>query len=145
MEQTVNASQLRALSSVQIAVGIGILVFWALFYTVGMAPAAPPPCYFAFEHAFLPPDLILAIALIASGMNVLQNGTWGRPVALVSAGGLLFLGVIDLTFNIQNGMYSGALADGLQAAAIPAVCIAVGVWIFLVHGRALAGRPIDRP
>jgi hypothetical protein len=62
----------------------------------------------------------------------------------MSAGGLVFLGVIDLTFSIQNGMYSGALADVLQAATISAVCIAVGIWIYLVHGRALAGRPIHR-
>lgn len=144
MEQRVNSSQLRALSTTQIVVGIGILAFWALFYSVGMAPANPPPCFFAFEHSFLPPDLILAVALIASGINVLANGTWGRPVALVAAGGLLFLGVIDLTFNIQNGMYAGPVMERLQAAAIPLICVGVGIWIFLVHGRALSGRPYDR-
>ncbi|MGD9829432.1 MAG: hypothetical protein AB7E70_07965 [Hyphomicrobiaceae bacterium] len=136
MEQISTSSQVRLLGIVQIAVGIGILGFWLLFHTVGMAPANPPPGYFAFEHSFLPPDTILALALVASGWNVLAADTWGRSVALVCAGGLLFLGIIDLTFNLQNGMYGGAFADALQAAAIPFVCTGVGVWIVAVHGRA---------
>lgn len=136
MMQNPTASQVRVLSVVQIAFGIGILAFWVLFHTVGMAPAKPPPCYFAFEHAFLPPDTILALGLIAAGWNGLNSDTWGRSLALVCAGGLLFLGVIDFTFNVQNGMYSAGLGDAIQAAVIPLACVGVGLWIVATYGRS---------
>lgn len=145
MEYRTNPSHVRLVSVAQIAVGVGILVFWLLFHTVGMAPARPPPCYYTFENAFLPPDTILALALIVSGHNILNADTWGRAVALVCAGGLLFLGVIDFSFNVQNGMYSGALKDSIQAAVIPIVCVATGLAIFRVHGGVMNRRSIAGP
>jgi hypothetical protein len=134
MESMPQASQQRALSLTQIATGIAILVFWLLFFTVGMAPAKPPPCYFAFEHAFPLPDTILAIALMASGVNVLKGGIWGRGVSLACAGGLLFLGVLDFSFTAQNGGFSGPIIEALQSSIITLWCVAVGLWIVVVHG-----------
>ena len=45
--------------------GIGLLLFWIGFFTIGLAPENPPPGYFEYEHSFPLPDIILAIALIA--------------------------------------------------------------------------------
>ena len=135
MISTSPAKQLRMLSVLQIVTGIGISVFWLLYFTVGMAPAKPPPCYFAFENSFPLPDTILAIALIASGANILKEGTWGLSLSLISAGGLIFLGVLDFSFSAQNGLYSGQLTDALQSAFIPLWCVSMGMWIILVHFR----------
>jgi hypothetical protein len=52
----------------QIATGLGIIAFWILFFTAGMAPAHPPTCFFAFEHAFTLPDAVLSIGLLAAGI-----------------------------------------------------------------------------
>jgi hypothetical protein len=134
MESMPQVTQQRALSITQIATGIAILVFWLLFFTVGMAPAKPPPCYFAFEHAFPLPDTILAIALVASGVNVLKGGIWGHGVSLACAGGLLFLGVLDFSFTAQNGGFSGPIIEALQSGIITLWCAAVGLWIVAVHG-----------
>jgi len=46
----------KAVARAQLATGFGIIVFWILFFTVGLAPANPPVCYFAFEHAFPLPE-----------------------------------------------------------------------------------------
>ena len=130
------ASQQRALSITQIATGIAILVFWLLFFTVGMAPAKPPPCYFAFEHAFPLPDTILAVGLIASGVNVLKGGIWGHGGSLACAGGLLFLGVLDLSFTAQNGGFSGPIIEAMQSGIITLWCVGVGLWIVAVYGTS---------
>lgn len=123
----------RAQSAGQIATGVGILIFWGLFFTVGLAPDKPPPCYFAYEHAFPLPDTILAIGLIAGGINALTSQTWGRDVSLACGGGLMFLGVLDLSFSWQNGMFAGPIVEALLAVAISGWCAGFGLWIIATH------------
>jgi hypothetical protein len=122
--------------------GIGIATFWLLFVTIGMAPASPPACCFAYEHAFPPPDLLLAAALIASGIDILRGGEWGMNVSLACAGGLMFLGVLDLSFSAQNGGFAGPLSEALQAGVISLWCIGLGLAIIVLRAaprRAGAG------
>jgi len=135
------ASRQPALSIAQIATGLGILAFWSLFFTVGMAPAQPLRCFFAFEHAFPLPDTTLAVALVASGVNLLKGGAWGRDVSLACSGGLLFLGLVDLSFAAQNGVFAGPLADALQWGLISLWCSVLGLWILAArscHGYCSA-------
>jgi hypothetical protein len=111
----------------QMATGLGIIVFWTLFFTVGLAPANAPACYFAFEHSFPLPDLILAAGLLTAGALTNVGRPLGPPLGLVCAGGLLFLGLLDASFNTQNGIYTSSLAEGLTSAAINLWCIALGI------------------
>jgi hypothetical protein len=127
-----------ALAYAEIATGVGIVVFWLLFFTVGMAPAKPPACYFAFEHAFPPPDLILASALIAAGSGALRGRAWAAPLSLACAGGLLFLGIIDLSFTAQNGGFSGPIGETIESVAISLWCIVMGLRIYRTHGAVVA-------
>ena len=127
-------SSQKVLPIAQIVTGIGILIFWGLFFTVGMAPAVPAVCYFAYEHAFPPPDLILAAALIASGFDLLRGGDWGMSVSLACAGGLMFLGVLDFSFSAQNGGFAGPLGEALQAGVISLWCVGLGLAIIILRG-----------
>jgi hypothetical protein len=45
----------------------------------------------------------------------------------MAGGGLLFLGLVDLSFNTQNGIYTSSLVEGLGNAAVNLWCIAVGI------------------
>jgi hypothetical protein len=128
--------QQYALSLVQIATGIGIFVFWLEFFTVGTV-AAQPGCYFAFEHAFPLPDTILALALVTSGANVIKGSIWGPCLSLICAGGLLFLGFLDLSFRVENGALRAPIVDVLRSLIIPVWCVAVGLLIFAIHRRRL--------
>ncbi len=123
-----------ALSILQMLTGVAILGFWLLFFTVGMAPAQAPACYFAYEHAFPLPDAILAVALVTSGANVLKGRFLGPRLSLACAGALVFLGLLDFSFRAQNGVFSGPLIETLGSLIIPLWCVAVGILIFLMHG-----------
>jgi hypothetical protein len=126
----------RSLALLQILTAVGIVAFWVAFFTVGLAPAVPPPGYFEFEHAFPLPDLLLAAGLIAAGGFLRskrdESRTVGRALSLVCAGALLFLGFVDLSFNVQNGIYTVSLGDGVMAAAVQAWCIGFGTWTIAV-------------
>jgi hypothetical protein len=114
----------------------GLILFWLGFFAIGLAPAAPPPGYFVFEHAFPPPDLLLAVAFIAAARRLRSpepaRRESGRTLSLAAAGALVFLGVLDVSFNLQNGMYAIAFADAAVALAINAWCLGFGL---VVVGR----------
>ena len=122
----------RLLPTLQIATAAGILLFWALFYTVGLAPANPPPGYSEFESAFPLPDGLLALALVRAAAllrsPLVSRQRTGRSLSLACAGALVFLGVLDFSFNVQNGLYTTTAWDeALTAAAVQAWCLGFGL------------------
>ena len=82
----------------------GIVVYWVLF-AVGVVEATGEDWYLRFERAFPVPDVAVAFAAVAGGVGLLLGHSWGTAFALVAAGGLLFLGLIDTSFNVENGLY----------------------------------------
>jgi hypothetical protein len=119
----------------ELITGLGIILFWVGFFTVGLAPANPPDGYFVYEHSFPLPDSVLALTLIAAAVFLLRGKPLGRPLSLVAAGGLIFLGVIDFSFNIQNGMYSGPALDALLNGFINLWCVGFGAFLVFRFAR----------
>ncbi len=114
-----------------ILTGAGIILFWIAFFSFNLVPENAPACYLTFEHSFPPPDGLLALGLIAAGILVLRGRPAGRTLSLVNAGGLLFLGVIDISFNLQNGIYGLGLDELISMAAINIWCVAFGAWLVI--------------
>lgn len=117
----------RATAVLAMITGVGILLFWVGFFTVGLAPEDPPACYFPFEHAFPIPDMLLAVSLVAAGILLWRNHPMGRGLALACGGALVFLGLLDVSFNIQNGMYGISISDTLFSGLINLWCILFGL------------------
>lgn len=113
-----------------VATGIGIIIFWILFATIGLAPLKPPLCYFAYEMAFPPVDVVLALVLIASGVGLVHGKQGARAWALGAAGALVFLGGLDVSFNIQNGVYATSLAEGVSTLVMNLWCVGLGAVVF---------------
>ena len=122
---------LKTIAVLEMLTGIGIILFWIGFFTIGLAPENPPQCYFAYEHSFPLPDIILSIAIIASGILLLKNKESGRTLAFVCSGGLMFLGLLDFSFNIQNGVYMISTMDLILNAFINIWCVAFGLALYL--------------
>jgi len=55
---------------------------------------------------FVFPDTVLSLLLVASAVLLLAEESLGRALALVCAGMLTFLGVIDLAYFAQHGMFA---------------------------------------
>ncbi len=125
-----NRNPLRIVALLEIGTAIGLMGFWLAFFTVGLAPARPPVGYLQFEHSFPVPDLLLAGLFLVSGRYLLDvrpaPQRLGQSLSLVAAGAVMFLGALDISFNVQNGMYSISLQDALLALAINAWCMGFG-------------------
>ena len=122
---------LKTIAVLELLTGIGIILFWIGFFTIGLAPENPPQCYFAYEHSFPLPDIILSIAMLASGILLLKNKKSGRTLSLICSGGLMFLGILDFSFNIQNGVYMISTLDLILNAFINIWCVAFGLALYL--------------
>lgn len=117
----------KTIAVFELLTGAGLILFWIGFFTIGLAPENPPPCYFAYEHSFLLPDIIMAIALLFSGILLLKNREAGRNLSMICAGGLIFLGLLDFSFNIQNGVYLISTLDLILNAFINIWCVGFGI------------------
>ncbi|MEI9900496.1 MAG: hypothetical protein WDN31_10655 [Hyphomicrobium sp.] len=133
---------LKAIARLQLLTAAGLLVYWPLFFTVGLAPPDPPFGYFVFQHSFAVPDMILALAFIRAATWLLSEDaarrSRGRALALVCSGALLFLGMLDISFNVINDVYA-LHPDALVELAVNVWCIGFGAlsaWICARLGQA---------
>jgi len=64
--------------------------------------------YYAWERCFVVPDTLLAIATLVAGIRLLRNQGDMQALFILStsAGAWIFLGVLDFTYGISNGMYT---------------------------------------
>ncbi|PKL38918.1 MAG: hypothetical protein CVV44_08595 [Spirochaetae bacterium HGW-Spirochaetae-1] len=117
----------KAIPVLSIITAAGLILFWIGFFTVGLAPENPPQCYFAYEHSFPLPDIILAIVMLAGGILNLKGIPLGTTLLVAGGGALAFLGVLDFSFNIQNGMYLISTMDLVLNAFINLWSVCFGI------------------
>ena len=130
-----NDGRLRLLASLEIVTAVGLVLFWIAFFTMGLAPENAPPCYFAYEHSFPLPDGLLAALLLAAGILLTKNSPWGVKLSLGAGGALVFLGLLDFSFNIQNGVYLTSTIDLILNAFINIWCVGFGLALIVLIGR----------
>ncbi|MGA2367762.1 MAG: hypothetical protein ABSF74_04225 [Dehalococcoidia bacterium] len=121
-----------AIAVLELLTAVGLILFWIGFFTIGLAPKNPPQGYLEYEHSFPLPDGLLAILLLVAGILLLLNNTWGSHLSLIAAGALIFLGVLDFSFNIQNGIYKISKSDLILNAFLNVWCVGFGVAIAIV-------------
>lgn len=143
--------QLKAVGCVQLVTAGGLLLYWSLFFTIGLAPSVPPPGYFVFQHSFTFPDIILALALVRAGLLLLSDEVarqeLGRDLSLICSSALLFLGLLDVCFNLQNGIYASPSIDTVLEIAVNVWCVGISsCWLLSKNGAwphlGLARRPL---
>ncbi|MCP4120740.1 MAG: hypothetical protein GY751_03185 [Bacteroidetes bacterium] len=117
----------KVLAILEMGTASGLFFFWILFFAFDMTPSNPPPGYFEYEHAFPLPDGMLAIALFIAGYGLWNKKKYGMWLSFVCSGALIFLGLLDFSFNIQNDMYRGTWMDAILNAGINIWAVAEGV------------------
>ena len=121
-----------AIAVLELLTAVGLILFWIGFFTIGLAPKNPPKGYMEYEHSFPLPDGLLAILMLVAGTLLLLNNPWGSHLSLVAAGALVFLGVLDFSFNIQNGVYKISKGDLILNAFLNVWCVGFGIAIAIV-------------
>jgi hypothetical protein len=85
--------------------------------------------YIAFESAFPVADFYLVLILIIGGIGLLKRRFYGTVFSLMGGASLIFLGLLDVSFNMQQGIYSLGVEEAVMNAFINSLCIGFGTYL----------------
>ncbi|MFX0085148.1 MAG: hypothetical protein ACFFAU_05710, partial [Candidatus Hodarchaeota archaeon] len=106
MEYTKND---RYIAYLEIFGAILLIIFWiGWFLGILKSFSQGDPLYeiyLAFESSFPIADFWIVILLLISASGILTDKPYGSFFAASAGGALVFLGLIDITFNLQQGVY----------------------------------------
>ena len=94
-----------ASSVLLIGTAVGLIYYWVDFYIKGGVQAVNEDWYIGFQKAFTVADLWTAVSALVAAIGLLAGQTYGVLFAFITASSLIFLGLMDVTFNIQNNLY----------------------------------------
>jgi hypothetical protein len=122
---------------------IGALVtafYWWSYFTGGDVMVLHQRWYTAFESSFPVADGWMALCLLAAGIGLWSGKPWGARAGLLAGSARLYLAAMDITFDVENGMYAMAAANDAMKfeAFINATTVLLGVWTLLASWKRAA-------
>jgi hypothetical protein len=94
-----------AFSVLLIGTAVGLIYYWIDFYMKGGVQAVNEDWYKRFQKAFTAADVWTAACALVGAVGLLAGQTYGALFTFITASSLIFLGLMDVTFNIQNKLY----------------------------------------
>lgn len=128
----------RGERSVLIAMGIALLLivaYWVIWYGVdrNLLASSHTAAYYTFENTFPLADGWLALALLLGIVSILRRRSAAVLWTLLAGGAGIYLGCMDVLFDLENGIYTahpGADAGAsLIEIAINIITFAFGIAI----------------
>jgi hypothetical protein len=80
-------------------------MYWIDFLTTGTVQVLEEEWYIKFEQAFIPADIYMALSSLIAGIGLIKKKIWGFIFTYLASSALIFLALMDITFNIQNNLY----------------------------------------
>ncbi len=113
--------------------------YWCSYFTGGDVMVLRARWYTAFESSFPVADGWMAVCMAVAGLGLFLGRAFGPRVGLVAGGATLYLAAMDITFDVENGMYAMAAANDAMKFEIfiNASCVLLGLWTLIVSWRRL--------
>ncbi len=106
-------------------------LYWIVFFATGNLTPSPADCGYKFELAFPAADLWMAVTAALGAIGLGRGANWGRTMALVTAGSILYLAAMDVLFDLENGVYLIARAQTVVEALINLSCLGFGIYLLI--------------
>jgi hypothetical protein len=119
-----------------VATGVVTVAYWLDFFIRGTVQAVSEDWYLRFERAFPAADGWMALCSLLTALGLFSGAAYATVFGLLAAGALVFLGLMDLTFNAQNGLFRLLPGSGQMwvEVVIIAWCLALGVFLAVYFG-----------
>jgi hypothetical protein len=128
------ATKFKLIALWDLAVAAGILIFWIFFFSADMVRIEDQKSreiYRAFESAFPLADAFLFFTLFVGGIGLLRKKFYGRLFSLLAGACLIFLGLLDISFNAQQGIYRLGAREAIFNIFINLFCLGSGIFFIL--------------
>jgi hypothetical protein len=116
----------RILAVMLLVAGVGTFAYWLAFFSSGIVQATSEPCYLVFERAFPAADAWTAGAAILAGVALLRRRPPAVLFGIAAGSGSIFLGLMDVLYNLEHGMYALRSAEMGYEALINVLCLTLG-------------------
>lgn len=110
-------------AGLELVAAAAIAGFWATWWREPHEEPWLPRGYREHEEVFVVPDAVLALVLLASAVLLVLEEPLGRSLALVAAGMLAFLGLIDLAYSLRHGLFARERGGLLNGAIVLGVLV----------------------
>jgi hypothetical protein len=107
-------------------------IYWIVFFASGSLTPAPTDVGLRFELAFPGADLWLALAAALGAIGLRRRWRIGYPMAIAAASAMLYLALMDITFDLENGVYLLERGQVAVEIAINVLCVAGAATLFAV-------------
>ncbi len=106
---------IKLVAKLNIATALGTAAFWLGFFTELTFPVDQLKLlidnfegYYKWEQSFVVPDMLFALITIYASVLLLRNYNNKKGIIFLSfsSGGWLFMGLLDFTYGISNGLYT---------------------------------------
>ncbi|HTT97326.1 MAG TPA: hypothetical protein VMF58_04710 [Rhizomicrobium sp.] len=123
----------RILSALLVVGALVTAFYWWSYFTGGDVMVLHDRWYTAFESSFPVADGWMALCMFAAGIGLWSGKPWGARAGLLAGSALLYLAAMDITFDIENGMYAMAAANDAMKfeVFINVTTVLLGVWTLL--------------
>ncbi|NJD32447.1 MAG: hypothetical protein FIB04_11230 [Gammaproteobacteria bacterium] len=111
---------------------VGTAAYWVVFFTSGAVQVTEDPGYLAFERAFPLADGWMAACALLGAIGLARGRPWGWFFGLLAGSSLVFLGCMDVLYNLNEGTYAVASAAMWAEVAINAFCL-LGAPLLIGH------------
>ena len=83
-------------------------------------------------------DGYMAVCLLICAVGLIRRRPWALLFGLVGGSAIIFLGLMDTLYSIQQGMFSLSTTEGVEALVICGVCLILGpaTIVYLWRNRA---------
>jgi hypothetical protein len=131
----------RILGSLLLLGAAVTIAYWANYFVAGDVRVVPDLWYSAFEDAFPVADAWMSVCLIGAGIGFWRGKRSAPFFGLMAGSALLYLAALDITFNVERGLYALLPASGAMVteAVINMASLALGITtVAMCWRRALA-------
>ena len=121
-----------ALSVLLIGTAGVCIYYWVDFYITGGVHVIKNDWYIKFQNSFPAADMWMSACAIVGAIGLLTGQAYGLLFALLAASSLIFLGLMDVTFNLQNKLYRLVTTSGQMKFEVFLNIYALGLGIALI-------------
>jgi hypothetical protein len=114
------------------------VAYWVDFFLHGTVNVVEEEWYIRFQQTFPVADAWMSACALVGAIGLLTGSDLGVAFSLVAAGALVFLGLMDVTFNVENGLYRHLATSAPMRAELVTNVWTIGLGAALV--AYLAGR-----
>jgi hypothetical protein len=116
-------------AGLELLAALVIAGFWATWWREPHEEPWLPAGHREHEEVFVVPDAVLALVLVASAVLLVLGEPLGGSLALVAAGMLAFLGLIDLAYFARHGLFARERGGLLNGAIVLGVLVLAAILI----------------